>query len=88
MWAHTPASHPLSQNQISIRLLVGLLSTTSVLGFHPALTNTTRKRKLICCAPVIILLAARLNYARYFVQKRHQRLTQRMAVTNVNSVNS
>ena len=39
--------------------LVGLISTTSVLGIHPALTNTARMRELICCAPVISFLAAR-----------------------------
>ena len=47
--------------------LVGLIFTTSVLDSHPALTNTARMRELICCAPVISFLAARLN-ARYFVQ--------------------
>jgi len=57
--------------------LVGLVFTTSVLDSHPALTNTARMRELICCAPVISLLAARLKYALFRAVERHRKLTQR-----------
>ena len=57
--------------------LVGLVFTTSVLDSHPALTNTARMRELICCAPVISLLAARLEYTQFRAVARHQKLTQR-----------
>jgi len=58
---------PVPKLGIPMYPLVGLIFTTSVLDSHPALTNTARMRELICCAPVISFLAARLN-ARYFVQ--------------------
>ena len=48
---------------------MGPLLTMPVLDSHPALTNVQNKRKLICCAPVIILLAARLEYTLFFVEK-------------------
>ena len=57
--------------------LVGLVFTTSVLDSHPALTNTARMRELICCAPVISLLAARLKRALFRAVERHRKLTQR-----------
>ena len=58
-----------------IMCLVGLHSK-SVLGNHPALTITARKRELNCCAPAISPVNARLN-TRYFVQiRRHRKVTQ------------
>ena len=61
------SSSLFSKLGIPIHPLVGLISITSVLGIHPALTNTARMRELICCAPVIGVLSARLS-TRYFVQ--------------------
>jgi len=54
---------PVPKLGIPMYPLVGLIFTTSVLDSHPALTNTARMRELICCAPVISLLAALLKYA-------------------------
>ena len=68
---------PVPKLGIPMYPLVGLIFTTSVLDSHPALTNTARMRELICCAPVISLLAARLKYALFRAVERLQKLTQR-----------
>ena len=53
----------------SFSLLVGLLSTTSIMDSHPALTSTTHKRKLTCCAPVFSLITVRLDDALFRAEK-------------------
>jgi len=68
---------PVPKLGIPMYPLVGLIFTTSVLDSHPALTNTARMRELICCAPVISLLAARLKYALFRAVERLQKLTHR-----------
>jgi len=74
---HPHISSPFQKLGIPIHPLMGLISTTSVLGSHPALTNTARnKRELICCASVISLLAACLEYALFCAVERHRKLTQ------------
>jgi len=74
---HPHGLSPVPKLGIPMHPLVGLLFTTSVLGSHPALTNTVRMRELICCVPLISLLAARLKYALSRAVERHQTLTHR-----------
>jgi len=71
------SSSLFSKLGIPIHPLVGLISTTSVLGNQPVLTNTAPKRELICCVLVISFLALRLCYALFRAVGRHRRLTQR-----------
>jgi len=68
---------PVPKLGIPMYPLVGLIFTTSVLDSHPALTNTARMRELICCAPVISFLAARLKYALFRAVERHWKLAHR-----------